>query len=140
MSRQPTLDHAVLASVVAQVGPTESHHLLLEALAEHAGMRSLAGAVSGVLNGTAVVCLLCRPAAGRARALDRLSWAAMARATAAAYARAAGASAPARRDLADPARPTTPTPRPHCLRCTSRRGRAPPAWLSQALSQSASVL
>jgi len=34
MSRQLTLDHAVLASVVAQVGPTESHHLLLEALAE----------------------------------------------------------------------------------------------------------
>ena len=36
---------------------------VLAALHEHAGMRSLAGAVSGVFNGTMVVFLLCRPAA-----------------------------------------------------------------------------
>ncbi|HEY6746027.1 MAG TPA: hypothetical protein VI357_09940, partial [Mycobacteriales bacterium] len=37
---------------------------LLAALHEHAGVRALAGAISGVFNGTMVVFLLCRAAAG----------------------------------------------------------------------------
>jgi hypothetical protein len=37
---------------------------VLAALHEHAGARALAGAISGVFNGTMVVFLLCRPAAG----------------------------------------------------------------------------
>ncbi|HZB51799.1 MAG TPA: hypothetical protein VE547_22100 [Mycobacteriales bacterium] len=55
--------------LIAVCAPPRSALLaeVLEALAEHAGMRSLAGAVSGVLNGTAVVFLLCRPASGAAR-------------------------------------------------------------------------
>lgn len=51
---------------------------VLAALHEHAGMRSLAGAISGVFNGTAVVFLLCRPertggvdAAAVSRGLER---------------------------------------------------------------------
>jgi hypothetical protein len=38
---------------------------VLSALHEHAGARALAGAISGVFDGTMVVFLLCRPAAGR---------------------------------------------------------------------------
>jgi hypothetical protein len=41
---------------------------VLTALHEHAGARALAGAISGVFDGTMVVFLLCRPAAG---SLDR---------------------------------------------------------------------
>jgi hypothetical protein len=49
--------------LVAVCAPPRSGLLaeLLAALHERAGMRSLAGAVSGVLNGTAVIFLLCRP-------------------------------------------------------------------------------
>jgi hypothetical protein len=51
--------------LVAVCAPPRSGLLaeLLAALHEQAGMRSLAGAVSGVLNGTAVIFLLCRPEA-----------------------------------------------------------------------------
>ncbi|MFL6129003.1 MAG: hypothetical protein ACJ73E_08045 [Mycobacteriales bacterium] len=49
--------------LVAVCAPPRSGLLaeLLAALPEQAGTRSLAGAVSGVLNGTAVIFLLCRP-------------------------------------------------------------------------------
>jgi hypothetical protein len=52
--------------LVAVCAPPRSGLLaeVLAALHEHAGVRSLASAVSGVLNGTAVVFLLCRPEPG----------------------------------------------------------------------------
>lgn len=55
--------------LIAVCAPPRSALLaeVLDALATQAGMRSLAGAVSGVLNGTAVVFLLCRPERGAAR-------------------------------------------------------------------------
>ncbi len=55
--------------LIAVCAPPRSALLaeVLDALSEHAGMRSLAAAVSGVLNGTAVVFLLCRPEPGTGR-------------------------------------------------------------------------